>query len=83
MSPVAENDRENTGSQGKDVEASLARHGDLSNLEIPAVDAEQSAAFYGQVLGWSLQRRGAGDSQFEDGSRHLIGQQRQRPDTQL
>jgi predicted enzyme related to lactoylglutathione lyase len=70
---MAGNDRENTASHGTGVDARLARHGGLSYLEIPAVDAERSAVFYGQVLGWSLQRRGAGDIRFQDGTEHLIG----------
>jgi predicted enzyme related to lactoylglutathione lyase len=70
---MAGNEHENTGSQGKGVDASLARHGGLSYLEISAIDAERSAVFYEQVLGWSLQRRGAGDIRFEDGTGHLIG----------
>jgi predicted enzyme related to lactoylglutathione lyase len=70
---VAGDDRENTGGGGTAVGARLARHGGLSYLEIPAVDAQQSAAFYGQVLGWSLERRETGDPRFEDATGHLIG----------
>jgi predicted enzyme related to lactoylglutathione lyase len=55
------------------VDARLARHGGLSYLEIPAVDAQQSAAFYGQVLGWSLERRETGEPRFADATGHLIG----------
>jgi predicted enzyme related to lactoylglutathione lyase len=69
---VATNDHETTGS-GTAVDARLARHGGLSYQEIPAVDAQQSAVFYGQVFGWSLGEREAGDPRFEDGTGHLIG----------
>ncbi len=55
------------------VEASLARHGGLSYLEIPAVDPRQSAVFYEKVLGWKLRRRDTDDPRFEDATGHLIG----------
>jgi predicted enzyme related to lactoylglutathione lyase len=70
---VGDNDRENTGSKGTGVDARLARHGGLTYLEIPARDARQSADFYGQVLGWRLEWREAGDARFEDATGHLIG----------
>jgi uncharacterized protein len=70
---VAGNHRENKGTRGTGVDTSLARHGGLSYLEIPAIDAQQSAAFYGQVLGWNLERRETGDPRFEDATGHLIG----------
>jgi uncharacterized protein len=69
---VAENDHETTGS-GTAVDPLLTRHGGLSYLEIPAADAQQSAALYGQVLGWRLERRETGDPRFEDVTGHLIG----------
>ena len=66
-------DRENTGSSGTGVDARLARHGGLSYLEIPAVDAQKSATFYEQVLGWRIGRRGSDNPRFEDLTGHLIG----------
>ena len=45
-------------------EASLFTHGRVSYLEIPAIDAEQSAAFYEQVFGWAIRRRDT-DRAFE------------------
>jgi len=51
----------------------IARHGGLSYLEISALDAQQSAAFYGQVLGWRTERREANDHRFEDATGYLIG----------
>jgi predicted enzyme related to lactoylglutathione lyase len=68
---MAENDCEKPQSGG--VSRLLARHGGLSYLEIPAVDAEKSATFYRHVLGWKIQERGAGDQRFEDATGHLIG----------
>jgi uncharacterized protein len=70
---MAENDREKTQSSGTGVDARLARHGGLSYLEIPAVDAQQSAAFYEKVLGWNLRWRDTDDPKFEDATGHLIG----------
>ena len=55
------------------VDARVARHGGLSYLEIPAVDPGRSAAFYEQVAGWNLDRRGGDDIRFEDRTGHLIG----------
>ncbi len=55
------------------VDDRLARHGHVSYLEIPAVDAEQSAAFYEAVFGWSIRRRESGDRSFDDHSGDLIG----------
>jgi predicted enzyme related to lactoylglutathione lyase len=69
---MAADDRDTTGSS-TGVDASLARHGGLSYLEIPAVDAQKSGAFYQQVLGWKLEWRKTGDPRFEDATGHLIG----------
>jgi predicted enzyme related to lactoylglutathione lyase len=55
------------------VESRLARHGHVSYLEIPAVDTEQSAAFYEAVFGWFIQRRASGHVSFDDRSGDLIG----------
>ena len=51
----------------------LARHGGLSYLEVPTYDPEASAAFYEAVLGWRIDRRGAGDIRFTDGDGLLLG----------
>ena len=71
---MAENDHDTTQNSDTGVAASLARHGGLSYLEIPAVDTQKSAAFYEQVVGWRIQRRGIDDYPFEDATGHLIGQ---------
>jgi predicted enzyme related to lactoylglutathione lyase len=42
-------------------------------MEIPAVDARQSAVFYEKVLGWNLDPRDTGDPRFADAAGHLIG----------
>jgi predicted enzyme related to lactoylglutathione lyase len=70
---VAENDREKTQSSGREVDPRIARHGGLSYLEIPAVDARQSAAFYEQVLGWRIRGSETDNPPFEDVTGHLIG----------
>jgi predicted enzyme related to lactoylglutathione lyase len=69
---MAGKDHETTAG-GNAMDAQLARHGGLSYLEIPAVDAAQSALFYGQVLGWRVERREGGDHRFQDATGHLIG----------
>jgi predicted enzyme related to lactoylglutathione lyase len=43
----------------------LAVHGKLSYFEIPALDREQSAAFYEAVFGWTIRRRDDGDRAFD------------------
>jgi predicted enzyme related to lactoylglutathione lyase len=55
------------------VDASLARHGGLSYLQIPAIDIRQSADFYSHVLGWRVEHSDSGDTKFSDPSGHLIG----------
>jgi predicted enzyme related to lactoylglutathione lyase len=55
------------------VDEGLARHGHVSYLEIPAVDAELSAAFYEAVFGWTVERRDTGRHSFDDGSGSFIG----------
>ncbi|MHB8606321.1 MAG: VOC family protein [Thermoplasmatota archaeon] len=55
------------------VDASLTRHGGLSYLEIPALDAAKSATFYAHVLGWRVEDRGRGAFAFTDEGGHLIG----------
>ena len=51
----------------------LARHGGLSYLHIPARDAEQSAAFYERVLGWTIERRDGVAARFATPDGLLIG----------
>ena len=70
---MAKDDGDSKVSSGTRVGAGLARHGGLSYLEIPAIDAQQSATFYGQVLGWRIRRPETGDPRFEDATGHLIG----------
>jgi predicted enzyme related to lactoylglutathione lyase len=55
------------------VDQGLARHGHVSYLEIPAADAERSAAFYETVFGWAVERRQDGRRSFGDRSGDLIG----------
>jgi|SRR5579862_600709 len=55
------------------VDAVLTRHGGLSYLEIPAVDARQSATFYEKVCGWNIEQREDNDFRFAEPTGHLIG----------
>jgi predicted enzyme related to lactoylglutathione lyase len=59
--------------QANGVDASLARHGALSYLEIPAVDKRQSADFYQEVLGWNIHHRDSSEPKFDDVAGNLIG----------
>ena len=51
----------------------LAGRGRLSYLEIPALDARQSAHFYAQVVGWQIDQRASDDFRFSDADGLLIG----------
>jgi predicted enzyme related to lactoylglutathione lyase len=66
-------DCEKTRGDASGVDPTLARHGGLSYLEIPATDPGRSAAFYEHVLGWKVERRGPDDFRFGDATGHLIG----------
>ncbi|MGA2233064.1 MAG: VOC family protein [Tepidisphaeraceae bacterium] len=55
------------------VDATLARNGGLSYLEIPADNPSQSAVFYQKVLGWIVQEPDGAHPKFQDGTGHLIG----------
>jgi uncharacterized protein len=70
---MAENELEATRKPGTGVDATLARHGGLSYLEIPAVDPPKSAVFYEQVLGWKVQGADTDSPKFSDVTGHLIG----------
>ena len=41
-------------------------HGKICYLEIPANRAEDAAAFYASIFGWSVRQRGDGNLAFED-----------------
>jgi predicted enzyme related to lactoylglutathione lyase len=51
----------------------LARHGGLTYLEIPALDARRTATFYAHVVGWQIDERAADDFRFSDGDGRMIG----------
>jgi predicted enzyme related to lactoylglutathione lyase len=55
------------------VDEGLTRHGHVSYLEIPALDAERSADFYASVFDWNIRRRDNGHPSFDDRSGGLIG----------
>jgi predicted enzyme related to lactoylglutathione lyase len=48
-------------------------NGKLCYLEIPAVDVERSAAFYEEVFGWRVRRRGDGRTAFDDTTGEVSG----------
>jgi uncharacterized protein len=48
-------------------------NGKMCYLEIPAVDVERSAAFYGNVFGWTIRRRGDGATAFDDTTGEVSG----------
>jgi len=48
-------------------------HGKICYLELPAVDIEQSAAFYKTVFGWQSRRRDDGSIAFDDGVGEVSG----------
>jgi predicted enzyme related to lactoylglutathione lyase len=48
-------------------------NGKLCYLEIPAIDIERSAAFYREVAGWAIRKRGDGRIAFDDGVGEVSG----------
>jgi uncharacterized protein len=48
-------------------------NGKVCYLEIPAVEVDQSAAFYRAVVGWRTRRRGDGTLAFDDGVGEVSG----------
>jgi predicted enzyme related to lactoylglutathione lyase len=68
---VSQNDSQKA--QSDRVDATLARNGGLSYLEIPAIDARRSAAFYASVLGWKVEGADTDHPKFSDLTGHLIG----------
>ena len=48
-------------------------NGKICYLEIPANDVERSAAFYGEVFGWNIRRRGDGATAFDDTTGEVSG----------
>lgn len=48
-------------------------NGKICYLEIPAVDAQASAAFYSAVFGWHIRARGDGSISFDDGAMEVSG----------
>jgi hypothetical protein len=41
-------------------------HGKICYVEIPAITAEASAAFYNSIFGWTVRKRGDGALAFDD-----------------
>jgi predicted enzyme related to lactoylglutathione lyase len=48
-------------------------NGKICYLELPARDLERSAAFYRQVFGWAMRRRGDGATAFDDTTGQVSG----------
>jgi uncharacterized protein len=48
-------------------------NGKVCYVEIPAIDVELSAAFYQDVFGWLIRRRGDGNTAFDDTTGEVSG----------
>jgi len=48
-------------------------NGKICYIEIPATDIEKSAAFYKEVFGWKIRKRGDGAIAFDDGVGQVSG----------
>ena len=48
-------------------------NGKICYLELPALDAAQSADFYAKVFGWSMRTRGDGTQAFDDTTGQVSG----------
>jgi uncharacterized protein len=70
---MAKKIKRKAGKSEPGVDASLARNGGLSYLEIPAVNPRKSAEFYGKVFGWKLEEADTDHPKFMDQSGHLLG----------
>jgi hypothetical protein len=49
------------------------RNGKICYIEMPAIDVQQSAAFYEAVFGWNIRRRDDGATSFDDGVGEVSG----------
>jgi uncharacterized protein len=70
---MAVSNEQQTQGSASGVDATLARHGGLSYLEIPAVNVRESVEFYANVLGWNVHGADTDDPKFSDPTGHLIG----------
>ena len=64
---------EEEAATGSGVESRLARPGGLSYVQIPAVDARESAAFYEGVFGWRIRGRDTSHVGFDDATGSVSG----------
>jgi predicted enzyme related to lactoylglutathione lyase len=48
-------------------------NGKVCYIEIPATDVQRSAAFYEEVFGWRIRRRGDGATAFDDTTGEVSG----------
>ena len=51
----------------------LARPGGLSYMQMPALDARESAAFYESVFGWTIRGRDTSHVSFDDATGDVSG----------
>ena len=48
-------------------------NGKICYIELPALDIQRSADFYGQVFGWRIRKRGNGSTAFDDTVNQVSG----------
>ena len=48
-------------------------NGKICYIELPATDVQRSAAFYEEVFGWRLRKRGDGQTAFDDTTGEVSG----------
>ena len=48
-------------------------NGKVCYIEMPALDIDRSASFYGTVFGWRIRRRGDGHAAFDDTTGEVSG----------
>jgi|SRR5580692_2885189 uncharacterized protein len=48
-------------------------HGKICYVEIPAVNIDESAAFYQDLFGWTIRKRGDGSVSFDDSVMQVSG----------
>jgi hypothetical protein len=57
----------------KKKDAPTRGNGKICYLEIPTADIDSSVAFYRQVFGWRIRKRGDGKPAFDDGVGEVSG----------
>ena len=70
---MSESESEQARGSEPSADVRVTRDAGISYLQIPAVDARESAEFYERVFGWKVSGHDSGRPSFDDGTGHVIG----------